>query len=199
MPDDDIKALVPTSAGAPWSGDDHKLAVAAAKEAGLDTVELEVESYTEGFKTGLVLDDPADHAIVLRGRTILREKQLLSQLRPTFKFLRLSKDMIGLRIHDGNFELRIARSAADQAAPATDSSKLALLVWIAAGVLGYALGQLFAPASAVIWGLGLLAGAYILRSGLVNGRSLLAARLLTSLAMMAQEEQLVLPPSGDQA
>ena len=96
MADDDIKSLVPTSGGAPWSGDDHKLAVAAAKEAGLDTVELEVQSYTEGFKQGLTLDDPADHAIVLRGRTVLKEKQLLNQLR---RHLHVSRDVLRSQFH----------------------------------------------------------------------------------------------------
>jgi hypothetical protein len=198
MADDEKNALVPTSGGGAWSGDDHRLAVSAAKEAGLDTVDLEVESYTEGFKQGLILDDPADHAIVIRGRTVLKEKQLRKSLSPTLRFLRLSQDVVGLRVHDGNFELRIARTAAEQAAPAMDSAKVALQVWVAAGLIGYALGQLFAPLSGIIWGAGLLGGAWVLRQGLVSGRSLLAARMLTSLAMMAQEEQLVLPPNGEQ-
>ena len=145
MAEDEKNALVPTSGGGAWTGDDHKLAVSAAKEAGLDTVDLEVESYTEGFKQGLTLDDPADHAIVIRGRTVLKEKQLRKSLSPTLRFLRLSRDVVGLRVHDGNFELRIARSAAEQAAPAMDSAKVALQVWVAAGILGFALGQLFLP------------------------------------------------------
>jgi hypothetical protein len=198
MSDEKSKALVPQGQGSPgWSGDDHLVRRDAAKEAGLVGSDAELDSYTEGFKQGMTLDDPADHAIVLRGRTVLREKQLGKSLKPMLRFLRLTSDTVALRVHDGSFELRVSGKAAEEAAPAMDSSKAALSVWIAAAVVGYGLGQLFAPLSAIIWGAGLLGGALILRQGLVNGRSLLAARLTVGLAMLAQEEQSVLPPSGD--
>lgn len=196
MTDEQTKALAKTGdTGAPWNGDEHTMLRDAAKEAGLVGTDAELESYTAGFKQGLVLDDPADHSIVLRGRTVLREKQLGRSLRPMLRFLRLSPDTVVVRVHDGTFELRVSSQAAEQAAPALDSAKAALSVWIAAAVVGYGLGQLFAPLSAIIWGAGLLGGAVIMRQGLVNGRSLLAARITLALAMFAQEEQLVLPPA----
>jgi histidinol phosphatase-like PHP family hydrolase len=38
-----------------------------------------------GEVAGLTLDDPADHNIVLRGRTVLREEQLNKALRPILR------------------------------------------------------------------------------------------------------------------
>lgn len=196
----------PAAAGAlarlddgPWRGDEHELRLTAAREAGLDTREVELELYTAGFKAGMTLDDPADHAIVLRGRTVLRDKQLRRSLRPTLRFLSLDLDHVGLRIHDGEFELRVSGAAADRAKPALDSAKVVLKLWIGAGLLGllanFALG--WAWLAALIWGLGLLAGGWTLRQGMISGRSLLAARLTLALAMLAQEEQLILPPARE--
>jgi hypothetical protein len=58
--------------------------------------------------------------------------------------------------------------------------------------------QWFQPAAAIIWGLGLILGGYVLRDGLVNGRSMLAGRLVLALGMLAQAEHLILPPAGDE-
>lgn len=183
------------AAPAAWSGDEHKLALDAAEEAGLDRREAELESYTAGFKGGMTLEDPDDKAIVFRGRTVLDEKEFRQSITPTIRFLQLPRDQVALRIHDGEFELRIGRTAAEAASPALDSAKLALRVWIAAGLLGWAVSELAQWAALLLWGLGLFGGALILRHGFVNGRSLIGARMTLALAMLAQEEQLILPPA----
>ena len=43
--------------------------------------------------------------------------------------------------------------------------------------------------------LALVVGGYVLRKGTFSGRSMLAARLTVALAMLAKEEQLILPPA----
>lgn len=194
------RSVAKLDGGQPWRGDEHELRLAAAREAGLETEEtreLELELYTEGFKSGMVLDDPDDRALVFRGRTVLREKQLAKSLRPTLRFLSVPADQIAVRVHDGEFEVRVARQAADQAKPALDSAKIVLKLWIGAGLLGllaYSLLEL-AWLAAILWGVGLVVGGWTLRQGMISGRALLAARMITSLAMLAQEEQLILPPS----
>lgn len=180
-----------------WRGDDHKLMVASAAEAGLDTNDAELESYQRGFKQGLVLDDPADHAIVLRGRTVLRDAQFQKALKPMLMFLKVPRAEVATRVHDGEFEMRVSRGAAEKAAPALDSAKMALRIWIAAGILGVAVMEISTALSAILWGVGLMVGGWGLRQGLVNGRSLLAARLTLGLAMLAREEKLILPPAGE--
>ena len=191
------RALAKLDKGAVWRGDEHELRLDAAREAGIDAREVELELFTQGFKAGMVLDDPKDHAIVVRGRTVLREKQLRKALQPTVRFLQLSSDQVGLRLHDGEFELRISSVAAEQATPVIDSAKLVLKLWIGAGLVGLAAWNLLGLSwlAAIVWGLGLLTGAYVLRQGAVSGRALLAARVVTSLALMAQEEKLILPPA----
>jgi hypothetical protein len=186
--------------GQPWRGDEHELRLNAAREAGLaseELAEVELDLFTEGFKAGMVLDDPADHCIVLRGRTVLREKQMGKALRPTLKFLGLTKDQVALRIHDGEFELRVSPNAAEAAKPALDSAKLVLRLWIGLGLVGALIWYWFDIAwlTTLVWGAALLGGAYVLRQGAVSGRALLGARLTVALAMLAQEEKLVLPPS----
>ncbi|NVB40478.1 hypothetical protein G6O69_21740 [Pseudenhygromyxa sp. WMMC2535] len=190
----DIAKLSP---GEAWRGDEHGLRLQAAREAGLDASEVELELFTEGFKTGMTLDDPADHAIVLRGRTVLRERQLSKALRPTIRFLKLPADQLALRVHDGEFELRVARTVAEQGSPALDSAKTALKLWLGFGLLGLLAWNTLEIAwlSALLWGGALLGGAFVLRRGLVSGRAMLAARLITALAMLAQEEKLILPPA----
>jgi hypothetical protein len=64
--DDGSTALATVGEKRPWRGDEHKLQVESAKEAGLPANEVELELFTEGFKAGMTLDDPADKAIVLR-------------------------------------------------------------------------------------------------------------------------------------
>lgn len=194
------KALAKLDDGAAWRGDEHDLRLAAAREAGLSAEELgdvELELFTAGFKAGMTLDDRADRSIVLRGRTVLREKQMIKALNPTLRFLSIPRDQIALRIHDGEFELRIGRAAVDAAKPALDHAKLTLRLWFGAGLTGLVLWGMFklAWAASILWGLALVVGGYVLRKGTFSGRSMLAARLTVALAMLAKEEQLILPPA----
>jgi hypothetical protein len=189
------KAKGKEAAVAPWSGDEHRLVSGAAAEAGLAKSEAELDSFTEGFKQGIVVDDPFDRAIVARGRTVLKEKELVKSLRPTMRFLGVGNDNLKVRVHDGEFELRIHKSAADASNPALDSAKLALQVWIGFGLLGLAAYNFIASfVAAIIWGVGLALGGWQLRRGLASGRAMLSARLAMALGMLAQEEQLILPP-----
>lgn len=190
----------------PWRGDEHELRLSSAREAGIpaeEVSELELELFTEGFKAGMVIDDRSDRSIVLRGRTILTEQQLGKAISPTLRFLGVARDQVALRIHDGEFELRVARHAVEAAKPTLDSAKITLKLWLGAGLLGLLawkvlhLGWL----AAIVWGLALVLGGYALRQGTISGRSMLAARLTVALALLAREEQLILPParaaSGD--
>ena len=81
-------ALVPSAAGASltansgtadpgagWTGEEHRLKIEAAKEAGIRPSDAELESFTEGLSESIVVDDPSDHAIVATGRTVLAEAQ----------------------------------------------------------------------------------------------------------------------------
>lgn len=199
-PEPHTKALAKLDEGSLWRGDEHELRLAAAREAGLpaeDIADVELDLFTEGFKAGMVLDDPADHAIVLRGRTILREKQMSKALTPTLRFLTIPRDQVALRIHDGEFELRVARTVAEAAKPTLDSAKITLKLWLGAGLIGMLAWNLYGLAwvATIVWGLALVVGGYVLRQGTVSGRSMLAARLTVALAMLAKEEQLILPPA----
>jgi hypothetical protein len=183
-------------APAPWRGDEHHIRIEAAKEAGLDPSEAELDSYTSGFRHGIVLDDPADGAIVARGRTVLREPELRRTLRPMLRFLGVSEELVALRVFDGGFELRIAATAAEASKPMLDDAKLALQIWIGFGLLGLAALQFiggFAPA--LLWSAGLLLGAWQLRRGLASGRAMLGARLALGLGMLATQERMILPPA----
>jgi hypothetical protein len=189
-----------TRAPKPWRGDEHRLQVSAAKEAGLAPDDVEVELYTEGFSAGMTLEDPYDGAIVARGRTALREPELLRSLRAPLVYLGVPRDAIKVRISDGRFELRVSKHAADGSRPSLESAKYALQVWIGFGLLGIAAMQFFPSyVAAFVWSAGLLLGAWQLRRGLVTGRAMLSARLAMALAMLAKEEQLVLPPVIDDA
>lgn len=186
--------------GGVWRGDEHSLRLAAAREAGLETEEIndmELQLYTEGFKTGMVLDDPDDHAIVIHGRTVMREKQMAKALKPTLRFLSLTKEQVALRIHDGEFELRVSPDAAEAAKPALEAAQLVLKLWIGLGLLGLLAWYWFDLTwlAALLWGGALVGGGYTLRQGSVSGRAMLGARLALALGMLAQQEQLILPPS----
>jgi hypothetical protein len=186
--------------GEAWRGDEHELRLAAAREAGLESEEIDevqLGLFTEGFKAGLTLDDPSDHNIVLRGRTVLREEQLTKALRPVLRVLSLTIEQFSLRVHDGEFELRVLPNAAEAATPALDSAKTVLKMWIAAGLVGLAIWTQLEVAwlTMLVWGGGLIAGGVMLRRGAVSGRALLGARLTLALAMYAQQDQLILPPS----
>ncbi|KIG19575.1 hypothetical protein DB30_00084 [Enhygromyxa salina] len=199
-PQTESKALAKLAGGQPWRGDEHELRLEAAREAGLETEdvnEVEVGLFTDGFKAGMTLDDPADRSIVLRGRTVLREAQMSKALHPTLRFLAIPADQVALRVTDGEFELRVSENAAEAAKPALDSARLVLRLWIGLGLVGmlawywFNLGWL----AAILWGGALVGGGYVLRQGAVSGRALLGARLTVALAMLAQQEKLILPPS----
>lgn len=193
--DEPNSALAPADEAA-WRGDEHRIKVAAAQEAGLDVGQEEIDLYTAGFKAGMTLSDPADKAIVFRGRTVLDTAEMSASLKPLFRFLKLSQEFVALRVHDGEFELRIAGNAAEQAKPTMDSAKVALQLWVGAGFLGLFAYQWVEWLAGILWGLGLLVGGWTLRQGLVSGRALLAARIAVGLGMLAREEQLVLPPAA---
>lgn len=179
-----------------WRGDEHKLQVLAAQEAGLPSGQVAVDLYTEGFKKGIVERDPADGAIVLRGRTVLKSEELERSLKPMFQFLRVAADAVRMRVHDGNFEIRVAAQAAEASAPVQGAARSVLLMWLAGGLLGWWMLSVSRATTVLVWGITLMLGAWSLRRGLVSGRTMLAARMAVGLALLAHEEQLILPPGG---
>lgn len=197
MTNDESKALVRKGERAmAWSGDEHRIRVNAAKEAGLDAVATEADSFTEGFKSGVVLQDPFDGALVARGRTVLKEKELFRTLRPALQYLGVRKDDYAVKVSGDRFELRIAKQVAEQTAPVLDASKNALMVFVGFTAVGFAAYLYVSAALAgVLWGVGLLFGGWQLRRGVVSGRAMLAARVAMALGMLAQEEKLILPPA----
>lgn len=184
-----------TDAAVPWRGDDHQLQVEAAAEAGLPTADVELDLYTKGFSSGMTVEDSFDGAIVARGRTVLSEKQLRKSLRPMLRYLGATADVVKLRVHDGDFELRLAKHAAEASQPALQTAKVTLGLWVLFAVLGYAAYQLFTPmVAAFVWGGGLMLGGWMMRRGMASGRAMLASRLAMGLGMLAQEEKIILPP-----
>lgn len=181
----------------PWRGDEHALRLDAAREAGLETRDLELDLFTEGFKAGMTVKDPRDSSIVLRGRTVLHDKQLRKSLRPTLRFLGVSLDLVHVKVDDGEFELRVASSAAEQARPVSEATKDVLKLWLGFGLLGFIAWSEFHLAwlATLLWSGALIVGATLLRRSVVSGRSMLAARLTVALAMLAKEEKLILPPA----
>ncbi len=185
----------PAGDAAPWRGDEHVMQVEAAVEAGLSRGQVELDLYTSGFSGGMTIEDPLDSAIVARGRTVLREAELRRSLRPALQYLGVPNEAVALRVHDGSFELRVAKHAADASRPALESGKLALRVWLGAAILGLACYSLGVPALAgLAWGVGLLLGGWQLRRGMASGRAMLAGRLAIGLGMLAQAEKIILPP-----
>lgn len=179
-----------------WRGNGHRELVSAAQEAGLSAKETELELFTKAFAASSVLDDPEDHSIVMRGRTTLSDTQLLKCLYPTFRFLRLRKEDVVARVYDGSFELRVSSKAAQTAPSNIGHAKVALQVLLGAGLFGWAAMEIAQWVTAIIWGAGLLVAAWVLRKGLVSGRAIMGARLANSLAILAQEEGLILPEAG---
>lgn len=179
-----------------WRGDEHKLQVLAAQEAGLATGQTAVDLYTEGFKQGITERDPADGAIVLRGRTILKTEELERCLRPMFQFYRIGADAVRTRVHDGQFEVRVAAQVAEASAPVQGAARSVLLMWLAGGLVGWWMLSVSRVTTFLVWGITLMLGAWSLRRGLVSGRTMLAARMAVGLALLAHEEQLILPPGG---
>ncbi len=199
--DDDVRALAKVDAAAvSWSGDEHQIRSAAAKEAGLDASAAEAEFFIQGFKSGIQIEDPFDGAIVARGRTVLAERELFVSLRPALQYLGVRKDDYKVKVSSGRFELRVSKQVADASSPALESAKLALQVFIGFGILGVAAYQLMPQfVAGIIWGVGLMLGGWQLRRGLASGRAMLSARLAMALGMLAHEEQLILPPGGEES
>ncbi|MCA9710660.1 MAG: hypothetical protein KDK70_32760 [Myxococcales bacterium] len=183
------------TAARPWRGDDHVLEVEAAVEAGLSRSAVELDLYTHGFSAGMTIEDPFDGAIVARGRTVLKEPELRRSLRPALQYLGVGMDAVELRVHDGNFELRVAKQTAESSTPALESGKDALKVFVGFGLLGLLAYQVIMPAvGGIIWGIALLLGGWLLRQGMASGRMMLAGRIAIGLGMLAQEEKIILPP-----
>lgn len=195
------KALVSASDdGEAWRGDDHLVKVEAADEAGLARNEVELELYTQGFSSGMTIEDEHDGAIVARGRTVLNAKELRRSFRVPLQYLGVAMDAAKVRVHDGDFELRVAKHAAEASQPSLESGKIALKLWFGFGLLGIACYQIIAPALAgIVWGVGLMLGGWQLRQGMASGRAMLAGRLAIGLGMLAQEEKIILPPSESAA
>ncbi len=192
---DTAAALVPEG----WRGDEHVRAVAAAREAGLDPQQVELDLFVTGFKAGATLRDTADGAVVLRGRTALSARELERAVAPLLRFVGVPRDGAAVRVHDGQFELRVAARVAEASQPAMGDAKLALQLWLGFGLLGLAVFNLFPGLrflAAMLWGVGLMLGGWQIRRGMATGRAYLAARLAMGLAMLAQEQKLVLPPAG---
>lgn len=180
-----------------WRGDDHKLQLDAAAEAGIAVDEAAVDLYTKGFSAGITVDDPADRAIVARGRTVLDEKELRRSLKPALRFLGIAPELVDVAVLDGRFVMRIHKKATEASKPLYEAGKLTLQLWIGFGMLGLA-AMRYMPefVTAILWGVGLMLGGWQLRRGMASGRAMLAARMAIALALMAQQEQLVLPPEG---
>jgi hypothetical protein len=180
-----------------WRGDDHKLQVEAAQSVGLVGDEVALDLYTKGFTAGMTIDDPLDGAIVARGRTPLRDSELLASVRPALRYLGVANELVSVRVHDGKFELRVHKRAAEASKPVYEAGKLTLKLWIGFGLLGLtAMRFAFVPQFivAILWGVGLLLGGWQLRRGMASGRAMMSARIALALGMLAQAEQLVLPP-----
>ena len=178
-----------------WRGDEHRLQVLAADEAGLEGDDVSLALYRKGFIAGLSVRDPLDHAMVFRGRTILREEQLRPPLRRIFTHLHLGANNFSVRVDDGEFELRVADAAAHAGGSATEAMRRALLVFVVCGLAGLFFLNSAGGVALLFWGVGLLAGSTLVRRGLKDGRVQLAARLVDELAKLAQREQLILPPA----
>jgi len=192
--DNELSSL-PQGAPSGWRGDEHKLQIQAADEAGLPADEVSLALYRKGFIGGLGIRDPLDHAMVLRGRTVLREQQLKPAIRRIFAHLHLGANNFTVRVDDGEFELRIPDAVAQGGGSATEAMRRALLVFVVCGLSGLFFLSSAPPVALLFLGVGLLAGSTLLRRGLKNGRIQLAARLVDELAKLAQREQLILPPT----
>ncbi len=178
-----------------WRGDDHNLELSAAEEAGLSADEVSLDLFRKGFIGGLAIRDPLDHAMVLRGRTVLDESQLKPSMRRIFAHLRLGANNFSVKVVDGEFELRVADEVAQGAGSATDAMRKGLLVFVISGLAGLLFFKTAGAASLLFWGVGLLVGSSIVRRGIKKGRIQLAARLVEELALLAHHEQLILPPA----
>lgn len=178
-----------------WRGDEHALQVAAGEEAGLTRDAVALDLYRRGFAHGLTARDPVDGALVLRGRTVLTDAQLLAAMKKIFRHLHLAIDGLRVRVHDGAFEVRIAESVASNTSALVDAMRRALLAFVGGGLAGLLLYSTAASFALVAFSVGLLIGAWILRRGLADGRVAFAVRMVEELALLADREQLILPPA----
>ena len=179
-----------------WNGTEHRLQVHAAKEAGLDAAEVELDMYTEGFRGGLVMQDAGDNAIVARGRTILSTEEFRLVVRPLMRFLSLADEQVALQVHDGKFEFRVFAGAAEGAQASYAGARAGMFTFVGVGVLGAIAFQTAGPwVAAIIWTIGAVISAIHVRRGVISGRAYLAGRIALGLAMIAQSEKTVLPPA----
>jgi hypothetical protein len=180
-----------------WRGDEHVLQVESAAEAGVPVDEAAIDLYTKGFSAGITIDDPVDRAIVARGRTVLDEAELRRSLKPALRFLGIAPELVDVAVIDGRFVMRIDKKATEGSRPMYDAGKVTLQLWLGFGLLGLAALR-FMPefVTAILWGVGLMLGGWQLRRGMASGRAMIAARMAIALGVMAQQEQLVLPPEG---
>jgi len=158
-----------------------------------------VESFAHGFKAGLVMEDAADGAVVLRGRTVLDARELGHALLPLLRYIDIPKDAIKLAVHDGGFELRISRRIAETSRSALGAARTTLMFWLVAGLAGASLMRVSQGLTLLVWSGALLVGAWMLRRGSANGRTMLAARLVSAFSVMAHEHKLILPPGDMEA
>ncbi|MEZ4384838.1 MAG: hypothetical protein R3A79_26140 [Nannocystaceae bacterium] len=194
MSADDDGALARRGDG--WRGDEHRLQVSAADEAGLEAKDVGLELYRQGFTHGLVIRDPLDHAIVLRGRTILAEAQLRPKIRRILGHLQIPGEAYSVRVDDGDFELRISARVADAAGSSIDSMYRGLAVFLVSGLAGLFFLNSTPALTLLSWSVGLLYGASVLRRGIKQGRIRVAAHVVSELAKLAHSEQLILPPTA---
>lgn len=178
-----------------WRGDEHRLQTQAAAEAGLEPANAALALFRQGFARGLTVRDPVDGAIVLRGRTVLRRDQLHAAVVDAFGHLGLGRG-VAVRVHDGEFELRVAAAAIEGSAPALDVTRRALLAFVVGGLVGLFFLRSSSALALLAFSFGLLGGAYTLRSGLHRARAAIAGRLVDELARLAHHQQLILPAAG---
>jgi hypothetical protein len=166
------------AAGAPGLAGRRAQAAGAGRAGGrLAGGQVAVDLYTEGFKAGLQERDPADGAIVLRGRTVLRRRSSSAACGRCFDSCGSGPTRCGRGCIDGEFEVRIAAQAAEASAPVQGAARSVTLDVDGGGLLGWWMLGVSRVATFLVWGITLLLGAWSLRRGLVSGRTMLAARL----------------------
>ncbi len=181
--------------GSGWQGDEHRLQVSAAAEVGLEPAQVAVDLYREGFRGGLVLEDPVDGAIVVHGRTVLQGPQLTAAIRGAMAHLHLPAGVFTVRLQDGEFEVRVASRAVELGGFSLAATRQALFAFVVGGLVGLLFLQTSSALALLAFSFGLLGGSFVLRRGLRQGRELLAARLVEEVARLAHREQLILPPA----
>jgi len=185
---------LPITAGE-WRGDEHRIQTQAAAEAGIEPAGVALALYRRGFASALTVRDPVDGGLVVRGRTVLRRDQLKAAVLDAFTNLGLVGG-VAIRLHDGDFELRVPAKAIEGSAYALDTTRRALVAFVVGGLVGLFFLRTSSALALLAFSFGLLGGAWVLRSGLGRARELVASRLLDELARLAHHEQLILPPAS---